>query len=119
MASYTMPRGDHKELTVLVPADKYEVGAELHFVVKQELDNASDDAAAVFSIDLVDTDIISNNATGATYNVVITKAMTNNFSFAGKKIKCIGEFEFLTPSGEPTTYEQFDFIITKDANRRT
>jgi len=123
MAKYEMVRGDYRELFVMVPQSGYQSGSTLFFVVKQALDNDTDDSDAVFQLNLTDADIVDsafslNGETYIRYRGVITSDMTNTYAMTSKKIKLIAEFQYVVPGVKPTTYPQFDFILYKDANRR-
>lgn len=118
MATYTMFRGDYKEFTITLPKSSYQTGSIIHFCVKKALDNANNDSAAVFTIDLTDANIIQNTSESVVYKVIITKALTNTYQFEGDTANLIAEVEFNAPGDKPTTFPQFEFLILKDANRR-
>jgi hypothetical protein len=125
MATLEMTRGDYRELPVLIPLSAYEVGAKLFFTVKAEYDDATDDSAAVFSVDMDDTDIASMAYTpeGSTtvyvkYNCVITSDATQTYAMTSTKVKLIAEFQYVAPGVKPTTWPAMTLVLYRDATRR-
>ncbi len=123
---YEMARGDDKWDYPAIPVSGWSAGGKLFFVVKSALDNNSDDSAAVFKVDMDDTDI-----TGETdilvngvltpckvYECHITSDMTQNYPMDSKKQKLIAEYQFVTADGYVATWTQFTLTLYKDANRR-
>ena len=111
-------KGDQQIHYFQIPVDSWFPGSVLWFAAKQIVDNDNTDGAAVINKSFTDLDIVDNthdmyDGQYKTYELEFVPGDTSSVTFAnGAKFnKYLGEFQLVSPTGEPESYPSDDSFI--------
>jgi hypothetical protein len=114
--SIDFPRGDAITHTFSMPADAWSSGGKLRFMAKPAIDDDNTDATAVITQewdDSVVTDATINGVTYKKYTCYFPPSATNSIiSNGAASANYVGEFQWVSQAGVPTTFPPNDPKLT-------
>lgn len=121
-------RGDQATHTVAIPTASWSAGGKLFFAAKVSFDDDNTDSEAkisgVFDDDNV-TDTTINGVAHKLYTCVFPAAATEGIAGEGAgTVELLGEFQFVTSGGVPTTFparedDKIKVHVYMDIKRKT
>lgn len=127
MAKIEFTRGDEIHHSFSIPASNWSPGGKLFFAAKLAIDDDTTDAAALIDQHWDDasvSDVVINGIAYKKYDCLFTAEATSNIESDGaSSVELLGEFQYVTSSGVPTTFpakdEKLECIVYFDVKRKT
>lgn len=128
MSKIEFKRGDGVTHYFTMPVSSWSAGGTLFFTAKPAVDDDSSDLAAVinqsFSDSVVSNDVDASGNAVKKYTCYFPPAATNSITSSGsKKADYLGEFQWVSSTGVPSTFpgnDKFlDCIVYFDLRRAT
>jgi hypothetical protein len=125
MAKIEFKRGDGITHYFSMPTANWSAGGKLWFTAKPVIDDDSTDAAATITTSYTDsavTDVTVSGVAYKKYTCYFPPSATNSIASGGaKKADYLGEFQWVSAAGVPSTFpgndKFFDVVVYFDVKR--